>query len=154
MYYNLGEAYLGLDQVEDAIRSFEAGLDEDTESADNHFGLGRAYHIRGRLADAEEQLIEAIRLAPEDIFFKEHLGLLYEQTGQPRKAICQYQAILEIAPESEEVRDRLEALNKALSVSEDAGSGMGGQWNKQVSGYGLLVTRCGCAQESASAVAA
>ena len=105
----------------------EAGLDEDTESADNHFGLGRAYHIRGRLADAEEQLIEAIRLAPEDIFFKEHLGLLYEQTGQPRKAIRQYQAILEIAPESEEVRDRLEALNKALSVSEDAGSGMGGQ---------------------------
>jgi tetratricopeptide (TPR) repeat protein len=127
MYYNLGEAYLGVDQVEDAVRSFEAGLGEDTDSADNHFGLGRAYHIHGRFADAEEQLIEAIRLAPEDILFKEYLGLLYEQMEQPRKAIRQYQAILEIAPESKDVRDRLEALNKTLPPSEEAAGGIGGQ---------------------------
>ena len=127
MYYNLGEAYLGVGQVEDAVRSFEAGLVEDTDSADNHFGLARAYHTRGRLADAEEQLIEAIRLAPEDILFKEHLGLLYEQIGQPRKAMRQYQDILEIAPESEDVRDRLEALNKTLPLSEEAAGGIGGQ---------------------------
>ena len=127
LFYNLGEAYLGIDQVEDAVQSFEAGLDADTDSADNHFGLGRAYQINGQLAAAEAQLLEAVRLAPGDIIFKEHLGLLYEQMGQPRKAMHQYQAILEIAPESEEVRDRLEAINKGLPMSEEGAGGIGGQ---------------------------
>ena len=127
LYYNLGEAYLGIDQVDDAVQSFEAGLDADTDSADNHFGLGRAYQIRGQLEAAEAELVEAVRLAPGDLIFKEHLGLLYEQIGQPRKAIQQYQAILEIAPESEEVRERLKEINSELSRSDDRTSGMGGQ---------------------------
>ena len=127
IYYNLGEAYLGDDQVEDAVQAFKEGLQIDADSADNHFGLGRAYHLRGQNAAAEEELLEAVRLSPQDIVFKEYLGFFYEQIGQPRNALNQYQSILEIAPDAEDVRDRLEAINKVLEAPENPSGGMGGQ---------------------------
>ena len=127
IYYNLGEAYLGVNQVEDAVQAFKKGLQLDTDSADNHFGLGRAYHLRGQIAAAEEELLEAVRLSPQDIVFKEYLGFFYEQIGQPRNALNQYQSILEIAPDAEDVRDRLEAINTVLEVPENPSGGMGGQ---------------------------
>jgi len=127
IYYNLGEAYLGDDQVEDAVQAFKEGLQIDADSADNHFGLGRAYHLRGQNAAAEEELLEAVRLSPQDIVFKEYLGFFYEQIGQPRNALNQYQSILEIAPDAEGVRDRFEAINKILVSPENPSGGMGGQ---------------------------
>ena len=127
IYYNLGEAYLGVNQVEDAVQAFKQGLQIDTGSTDNHFGLGRAYDLRGQDAAAEEELLEAVRLAPQDIVFKEYLGFFYEQIGQPGKALNQYRSILEIEPNSEDVRDRFEAISKDLAIPENPSGGMGGQ---------------------------
>ena len=127
IYYNLGEAYLELDRVEDAIHVFKQGVKKNPGSADNYFGLGRSYQKRLEYIPAEKELLKAVHLAPEDIVFREYLGLFYEETGQLQKAAEQDRIILEIDPEYEGARERLEHVVKKQEAGEESSRGMGGQ---------------------------
>lgn len=127
IYYNLGEAYLEIDQVEEAIQAFKRGVKTNPGNADNYFGLGRSYQRRLEYAPAEKEILKAVRLAPQDIVFREYLGSFYEETGQLQKAAEQYRIILEIDPDYEGALERLDHVVEKQRSVEESKRGMGGQ---------------------------
>ncbi|KPJ76469.1 MAG: hypothetical protein AMJ54_11610 [Deltaproteobacteria bacterium SG8_13] len=126
VYYNLGEVYLETERLEEAFSAFTAGLTANPDSADNHFGLGRAFQFRDQFFEAERELLRAVALQPRDPVFRENLAMLYEQTGQPEKAVEQLEIILDIDPEYPGVREYLDHLGSRRQPREKGPSGVGG----------------------------
>jgi tetratricopeptide (TPR) repeat protein len=53
----------------------------------------------------------ALRINPDYLFARINLGVLYEDQKKWREARREYQKILEITPENEDVRRRLERIS-------------------------------------------
>lgn len=61
-YADMGIAYHGMTQYEDAAESYKKAIGLQPRSAAHHHNLGEAYHHLGRLAEAEKEFREAIKL--------------------------------------------------------------------------------------------
>jgi tetratricopeptide (TPR) repeat protein len=127
IFHNLGEAYLGLSQIEKSIEAFKQGLALNSKSADNHFGLAKAFQERLNFDQAEQELLATVRLEPEVIEFREFLGLFYLERGQPHKAAEQFEHILEINPDHEGAREFLKHIIEEDASKKKALPGVGGQ---------------------------
>jgi tetratricopeptide (TPR) repeat protein len=80
-----------LDQMRLAVQN--APLDYALRSR-----YGVALAAAGRLAEAQEEFLTAIRLAPESPVVHHNLGLFYLNSNQPAKADAAFQRELELAP--------------------------------------------------------
>lgn len=61
--------------------------------------LGWAFFQLGRLDEAERNLLDAVRFAPDDAALEEHLGDLYERKGERERARARWAAGLKMKPE-------------------------------------------------------
>lgn len=61
---NLGDAYMRVNRMEDAIPLFQHSLTIDPNANTAHFGLGLAAYRLGDYPEAERQLVQALRLKP------------------------------------------------------------------------------------------
>ena len=69
-------------------------------AAITYVNVGRMYRDNGKLDEAEEQLIQAAGLDPENVICYLQLASLYQAKGQSAKALQMYKKIREIEPDS------------------------------------------------------
>lgn len=106
----LGNWYADHRQFDCAVEVFRAGLQRDPRSAQLHYMAGLAMVAAGHPVQAQSDLEQSTRLAPEVL--KPHIVLaaVYQQVGKPAAAEEQWRKALAIDPKSEEALDGLSSL--------------------------------------------
>ena len=70
------------------------------EAAITYINVGRMYRDKGKLARAEQLLIEATGLDPEHVVAFLELASLYQATGRPAKALQMHKRIVALQPQA------------------------------------------------------
>lgn len=110
---NLGIAYLQLNKVEDAERSFRAILVQNDQYAAAYNGLGLVAIRRGDAPTAAQNFKRAIDIDPADMESLFNLGVLYQKVGDKEQAIQYLSTFVEKAPRAQyaqQIQDVKEAL--------------------------------------------
>jgi tetratricopeptide (TPR) repeat protein len=103
--YMLADAGIRLKQAEQLI---EKALQLNPENGYYLDSMGWVYFRLGRFELAEEYLIRAIDELPDQAVMHDHLGDVYLQRGQLEKALGQWQKALQLSPDDEQIRRKLE----------------------------------------------
>lgn len=107
-----GNALLKMDQFNEAIVSFNAGLARDAHDRDALRGLARAFLMSGRPALAGQPLAIAYQDNPNDAKLLELIGVADDFVGRHDEAQSRYRRGLELSPE-----DPALSLDLALSLA-------------------------------------
>ena len=75
-----------------------------------HFHLGRLYYSKGRNEDAANEFINALRINPDYANALYSAGVVFEEIGNIDFAITALERVLELNPNAEEVKQRIERL--------------------------------------------
>ncbi len=112
-HYQRGEILRGEGHsIEEYIAVFEAAIASDPLHAWAHARLGYAYYQRdGNVAAAEAELEKAIALKPTDRWLYVILGDIYRLEERREEARAEYDQALEIDPDFEAARSRLQAMD-------------------------------------------
>lgn len=76
-----------------------------------HFFLGQIHHRESRAAEAEANYLATLELDSRFAPANNLLGELYLETGRTKEAMIQFRRVLEINPEDENARSRLQHLS-------------------------------------------
>jgi len=95
---NLGLLRINQNRFAEAVVFFRRSLAITPHDAAAYTGLGEAYQKMNMLSQAEQALLEAIRLAPLDIRPQLHLAELYFSEGKFDLAAQRYQASIRALP--------------------------------------------------------
>jgi tetratricopeptide (TPR) repeat protein len=137
----LGRCLFDKGEFSDAIREFEEVISLDSKNALALRLLGLALKRKGWSDDGETavatrtererkpEMFEVESRAslehPLDIeFFTKTMGEIFERQGFLRKALEVYQRLLSAHPERADIRERIEAIEKSLRLSEGGGGGV------------------------------
>jgi tetratricopeptide (TPR) repeat protein len=82
----------------DPLTFWESGVRSSPHSAFAVKGLGRIYHERGRLEEAEKTYRRALELSPDEFLVHNNLGLLYMQRGMYLEAERAFEREIELHP--------------------------------------------------------
>jgi len=113
---NLGTAYLQLNRVEDAEKTFKAITVQNDKYAAAYNGLGLVAIRRGDAEGALRNFQKAIETGPDEVEPMLNLGLLYQKTGNKEQAIHYFELFLKKAPREDyaplfpKVRDAIQGL--------------------------------------------
>ncbi|MCC6678513.1 MAG: tetratricopeptide repeat protein [Phycisphaerales bacterium] len=91
---DLADLSLATSQLDEADKLVSTVLEAQPENRRAKQIKGIALYRRGRLADAEPVLLEALNLNPEPQRIHYYLGRIYEQQGQTAKALEHYREAL------------------------------------------------------------
>jgi len=86
----LGYLYVEKGSFEDAMRSFDAALQQNPRSHEAKTGRGVVLARQGHLKEAEEALKDALILNPNPVRTHYELGLVYAKAGDLEKAIAEF----------------------------------------------------------------
>lgn len=116
--HHLGVALAEAGQWEEALKAYQKTLAIPTyvhpESV--HNAMGWAYYNLGRLGEAENALLQALRLEPGLQAAHYHLGLVLLKAGRPDEAKGAFRRARELGPDSDfgrAARQHLKALGEA-----------------------------------------
>ncbi|HXE41779.1 MAG TPA: tetratricopeptide repeat protein, partial [Candidatus Baltobacteraceae bacterium] len=113
-YYNLGNAFTGLEQYPEAIDQYKAALKIRPDFAEAHNNLGSALEADGKSDEAFGEFQTAIRLKPD--FAEAHYNLADALTAKNLdEALKEYERAIQIRP------DMVEAHNNFGSALSTAG---------------------------------
>lgn len=85
-----------------------------------HNNLGIAYDTAGRYKEAEEEILEALRLYPGYIEAHNNLAVMYEKTGRYIEAIQELQEAIKLSPEYSETHSNLGIIFTVVERYDDA----------------------------------
>ncbi len=103
VHFGLGNAFLGAERYEDAIREYHRALDLKPDSGETLSNLGRAYQLSNNAGTAIEYFERALALNPKLAKTVYNLGLAYVACGKPIEAVRSFCRALELSPEQPEV---------------------------------------------------
>lgn len=106
----------GKDALEDgdpeaAVEHFSALVDHAPDFAEGYYGRASSYYLLGRTGPALDDIRQVLSLNPRHFEAMRGLGLIMEELDRKNDALELYRMILEINPQSAEVKsyaDRLE----------------------------------------------
>jgi tetratricopeptide (TPR) repeat protein len=70
------------------------------------------YFKKGEYKKAVKHLEKAVEYAPDDAIIREHLGDAYLKTDLKNRALEMYEGALTLDPEKDELKKKIESLNK------------------------------------------
>ncbi|NTV69269.1 MAG: tetratricopeptide repeat protein [Azonexaceae bacterium] len=109
-WYNLGVAYRGLGQNEQAVGALKQSATLVRDNADAQNSIGYQLLELGALPDAERCLRRALSLAPRYAFAHSNLGMLQEKMGRLGEAEASFRTAIEIQPDLAPVYLNLSAV--------------------------------------------
>jgi tetratricopeptide (TPR) repeat protein len=98
-HYNLGNALLQANRLQEAIGEYEQALRINPDYADAHNNLGTTLVRTGRIKEAIAQYEQGILLTPDDARAHNNLGGVLLQMGKPDEAIVQFEQAIRIQPD-------------------------------------------------------
>jgi len=120
-YYALGRYHDGSRAYDKAVDAYRKALAANPRNAEAFNALGVALAHLHRHAEAEVALRKAIAIAPGSAHIRSNLGHLLMLTGQPRKAIDELTAALNLDPANQVAQANLQ---DALGASKRSQSGV------------------------------
>ena len=103
LYDILGAAYMGLQNADKTIASYQKALQLNPNHTDAYNNMGMALYDQGRFNEAVESYQKAVAVEPDFADAHYNLGNALKQTGDLRQAIESYRASLAIKPNDAEV---------------------------------------------------
>lgn len=100
LYYQLGKAWLGLDNYPAALRCFQKSHQSDTSFIPSMKELGLLYDYMGQPKKAIAFFQEIMTLRPEDHKVMSDLARIYKSNGYYPEAIQQYLYLIEDFPDN------------------------------------------------------
>jgi Tfp pilus assembly protein PilF len=113
-YVGIGVALVSQKRYEEGIRMLRGVIEVDRELPAPYLSLGYAEMMMGDYKSSEEHLLRALELGKPTLAHV-YLANVYEQTGEPLKAVAQLEAYLKEnpnSPQAEAVRTAIEKLRK------------------------------------------
>lgn len=98
-YLNLGNAYIGMEKIEQARRSFEKAIELDPDYAEAYYNLGNTYFDMDEKRKAIKWFKKATGLNPEYADAYYNLGIAYRDTGKREQAINSFRKATEVNPD-------------------------------------------------------
>lgn len=92
--FNKAVKLLQKEKYDEAIVVLEQLVKLEERLAAPYLNLGMAYSRKGELKTAEEQLLKAIKLVPQDSGANNELGILYRKMGRFEEARKAYETVL------------------------------------------------------------
>src|SRR3989338_5299376 len=86
-----GRKHLSEENVEDAIRDFNAAIAREPNNFEANYELGAAYYKARNFKEAERALESALELKPDEPKAHNMLGLIYEREGSFESAKKSFQ---------------------------------------------------------------
>nr|MBF0220768.1 tetratricopeptide repeat protein [Desulfobulbaceae bacterium] len=105
--YKKCKLHLKRKEYELAITGFEELITENTDNADLFYLLSVAYSRIDQIDKAIASLQKAIELDPEESKYYQHLGFLYERTGNHKEAATCFSRVMELEEADVEDEDEL-----------------------------------------------
>lgn len=90
-FHNLGNAFLALNQFDEAARCFAQAIEQDGAFLDAWMNLSVALKSQGLLAEAEAVQRDAVTLAPDDAEAHFNLAVLLLQQGKMEEGWAEYE---------------------------------------------------------------
>lgn len=97
-FYNLGTAYMYLDNMEEAKANFETSRQLSPRFIPAYFSLGNAYMRLGMLESAIECLEQAITIAPQTAELHNSYAVALQQAGKYPEAEASYRSAIRLKP--------------------------------------------------------
>lgn len=97
-YYNLGNAYFGLERYDQATDYYRRALELSPELDRANYNLARALVATERYADAIALLQELRRADRDNVRLTETLAYAELQAGNRERAVSLYETVLELSP--------------------------------------------------------
>jgi len=115
-YALLGNAYLGMRELDKAATAYEKALELDPSSPQTHRNLGYVFALQGKLEEAVREILAAVEIDPSDWADHKNLAILYQQPGRIEEALAEAKAARELAPAEE--RAELDTLIAQLEMQK------------------------------------
>ncbi len=109
-YYNLGNAYIELEQWEKAETAYARSLEIEPDMYRAEYNLAKVHIYSGNYSDAERVLEKLLEKDPENIIFLETLAWSKLHRGLTQQAEVMYRSLLERDPANCNVRYNLALL--------------------------------------------
>ncbi|MBQ2645628.1 tetratricopeptide repeat protein [bacterium] len=119
-YKGLGKAYRSLKKFDKAIISLEKAKNADSFDAEIYSELGICYLAKGEFHLAMKNLIQSIKLAPNNTDTQIQLAVAHEIIGEEDMAVQIYQKIMETNPDCEKAYIQKATLLIQLELYSDA----------------------------------
>ncbi|MFQ5779510.1 MAG: tetratricopeptide repeat protein, partial [Nitrospiria bacterium] len=122
LFVPLAEEYLKSDMPDEAILVLVDGIGRHPTYVSARIMLGKIYLEKKRIMEAKSEFERVIEINPENILAHKKLALIYQEAGQPQRAIDAYQKILAVDPSDKEIKALLAKLveeDPSTVVSDD-----------------------------------
>lgn len=120
--FGLGEVYSELDQIDDAIASYEKSLAGDANLTEIYVPLGILYYQTGQIAKADDMLTKALPASTESAETQFFLGLVRAAQTRDTEALTAFEKAKTLDPKyaeafynSGEVLSRMKRLDNAIT---------------------------------------
>ncbi|MFH1134802.1 MAG: tetratricopeptide repeat protein [Pseudomonadota bacterium] len=140
IYYNVGYIKTAQGKYEEAIMAFQRAAQIDKAHAAAYKKMGEVYIKLGRVdeartsleraaeifmeksmdLDAEEVLLEALKLNPKTLNIFNSLGIIYRRRGDFEEAIKNYRRALKVDPQDENIHYNLARVYLSLGLYTEA----------------------------------
>ncbi|MBX3292461.1 MAG: tetratricopeptide repeat protein [Acidobacteria bacterium] len=97
-YFGLGEVYVELDMLDEAIANYERSLESNKDLTEIFVPLGILYYQTGEIAKADELLTKALTFSPNSSETQFFLGLIRRSQNRNEEALAAFRKARELDP--------------------------------------------------------
>jgi tetratricopeptide (TPR) repeat protein len=149
-----GVCYKAIDQLQNAIQSFEKAVIIKPNFTDAYYNLGLTFQELNMLEAAVKSYEKAIEIEPKYAIAHNNLGIVFKELGQIYESINSYQKAIVFQPEFPEAYNNLgnalkenDHLDKAISSYEKAIS-LAPNFSDAYNNIGIILSNQGKADEA------